>query len=63
MLLVFVVNNVKMKKIQANVKHLRSLKGLSQERFADELGWSHSMVGSYEDRRSKPPINRLNDLF
>ncbi len=52
-----------MKKIQANVKHLRSLKGLSQERFADELGWSHSMVGSYEDRRSKPPINRLNDLF
>ncbi|MGB3607225.1 MAG: LexA family transcriptional regulator [Psychroserpens sp.] len=51
-----------MKNIQANVKHLRSLKGLSQERFADELGWSRSMVGSYEEGRSEPPIDRLIDL-
>ena len=51
-----------MKKIQANIKHLRSLKKMSQERFADELGWSRSMVGSYEEGRSEPPIDRLIDL-
>lgn len=51
-----------MKNIQANIRHLRSLKQLSQERFADELGWSRSMVGSYEEGRSEPPIERLIDL-
>jgi len=38
------------------------LKRLSQERFADDLGWSRSMVGSYEEGRSEPPIDRLIDL-
>lgn len=51
-----------MKHIQANIKHLRTLKKLSQERFADELNWSRSMVGSYEEGRSEPPIDRLIDL-
>ncbi|SDR80191.1 Transcriptional regulator, contains XRE-family HTH domain [Formosa sp. Hel1_31_208] len=51
-----------MKNIQANIRHLRLLKKLSQERFADELGWSRSMVGSYEEGRSEPPIERLIDL-
>lgn len=51
-----------MKPIQANIKHLRTLKKLSQERFADELSWSRSMVGSYEEGRSEPPIDRLIDL-
>jgi len=51
-----------MKRIQANIKHLRTLKKFSQERFADELGWSRSMVGSYEEGRSEPPIDRLIDL-
>ena len=51
-----------MKRIQANIKHLRSLKKFSQERFADELGWSRSMIGSYEEGRSEPPIERLIDL-
>jgi len=41
-----------MKPIQANIRHLRSLKKMSQERFADELKWSRSMVGSYEEGRS-----------
>ena len=44
-----------MKPIQANIKHLRSLKKLSQERFADDLGWTRSVVGSYEEGRSEPP--------
>ena len=51
-----------MKNIQANIRHLRSLKTLSQERFADDLGWSRSMVGSYEEGRSEPPIERLIEL-
>jgi len=51
-----------MKHIQANIKHLRTLKKLSQERFADELNWSRSMVGSYEEGRSEPSIDRLIDL-
>ena len=51
-----------MKRIQANIKHLRTLKKFSQERLADELGWSRSMVGSYEEGRSEPPIDRLIDL-
>ena len=51
-----------MKNIQVNIRHLRSLKALSQERFADELGWSRSMVGSYEEGRSEPPIERLVEL-
>ncbi|MBT8257360.1 MAG: LexA family transcriptional regulator [Bacteroidia bacterium] len=51
-----------MKKIQANIKHLRSLKGFSQEQFAEELGWTRSVVGSYEEGRSEPSIERLIDL-
>jgi len=51
-----------MKPIQANIKHLRALKKLSQERFADELNWTRSVVGSYEEGRSEPPIDRLVDL-
>jgi len=51
-----------MKYIQTNIKHLRTLKKLSQERFADELNWSRSMIGSYEEGRSEPPIDRLIDL-
>ena len=51
-----------MKSIQTNVKHLRSLKKFSQERFAEELKWTRSMVGSYEEGRSEPSIDRLIEL-
>ncbi|MGJ8549024.1 XRE family transcriptional regulator [Winogradskyella wichelsiae] len=51
-----------MKPIQVNIKHLRTLKKMSQERLADELAWSRSMIGSYEEGRSEPPIDRLIDL-
>jgi transcriptional regulator with XRE-family HTH domain len=50
------------KPIQANIKHLRALRKLSQERFADELNWTRSIVGSYEEGRSEPPIDRLIEL-
>lgn len=61
----FVVNNIAaniLKPIQVNIKHLRTLRKLSQERFADELKWTRSVVGSYEEGRSEPPIERLIDL-
>ncbi|WP_422106919.1 XRE family transcriptional regulator [Winogradskyella sp.] len=51
-----------MKPIHINIRHLRALKKHSQERFADDLGWTRSMVGSYEEGRSEPPIDRLVDL-
>ena len=51
-----------MKPIQINIKHLRTLKKFSQERFAEELKWTRSMVGSYEEGRSEPPIDRLIDV-
>jgi len=51
-----------MKFIQTNIKHLRALKGFSQEQFAEELGWTRSMVGSYEEGRSEPSIDRLIGL-
>lgn len=51
-----------MKAIQINIKHLRMLKKFSQERFAEELQWTRSIVGSYEEGRSEPPIDRLIDL-
>jgi transcriptional regulator with XRE-family HTH domain len=51
-----------MKPIQINIKHLRMLKEFSQERFAEELQWTRSIVGSYEEGRSEPPIDRLIDL-
>lgn len=53
---------IRLKPIQANIKHLRALKKLSQERFADDLGWTRSVVGSYEEGRSEPPIERLIDV-
>lgn len=51
-----------MKYIQTNIKHLRNLKNLSQEHFAEELGWTRSIVGSYEEGRSEPSIDRLIGL-
>lgn len=64
-MLIFVANTVKfsrVKPIQSNIKHLRALRKLSQERFADELDWTRSVVGSYEEGRSEPPIDRLIEL-
>ncbi|WP_370390497.1 XRE family transcriptional regulator [uncultured Winogradskyella sp.] len=51
-----------MKLIQTNIRHLRMLRKFSQERFAEELNWTRSIVGSYEEGRSEPPIDRLIEL-
>jgi transcriptional regulator with XRE-family HTH domain len=55
-----------MKMISKNIKHLRSLKKLSQEGLADELGVTRSRIGSYEENRSSPTIEmliKLSDYF
>jgi len=51
-----------MKFIQTNIRHLRILKGFSQEHFAEELGWTRSIIGSYEEGRSEPSIEKLISL-
>lgn len=48
-----------MKFIHTNIRHLRASKGYSQEQFAEELSWTRSIVGSYEEGRSEPSIDRL----
>ena len=51
-----------MNRIATNLKHLRSLRGLTQEQFSAELDITKSRVGSYEEGRSEPPITTLIDL-
>jgi len=48
-----------MKFIHTNIRHLRTLKKCSQELFAEELGWTRSIIGSYEEGRSEPSIDKL----
>ena len=48
--------------LSTNIKYLRSLKGLSQEQFADDLCISRSRISSYEGGRSKPSIQFLIHL-
>ncbi|WP_242131340.1 XRE family transcriptional regulator [Aestuariivivens marinum] len=45
-----------------NFKHLRNLKGFSQEQMADELDITRSRVGSYEEGRSEPPLDLLSKI-
>lgn len=51
-----------MSKIAKNIKHLRMLRGLTQEQFSIELDITKSRVGSYEEGRSEPPISTLIQL-
>ncbi|WP_111708478.1 XRE family transcriptional regulator [Lutibacter citreus] len=52
--------------LSKNIKHLRTLKGLTQEQFAQELSVSRSRISSYEENRAVPPIDfllLLSDFF
>ena len=51
-----------MKKIAKNIKHLRTLKNLTQEQLSMEVNLSKSRVGSYEEGRSEPSIEKLIEL-
>tara|TARA_B100000963_G_C22508332_1_gene617079 strand:+ start:275 stop:1051 length:777 start_codon:yes stop_codon:yes gene_type:complete len=48
-----------MKVITKNIRHLRKLKGLTQEQLSEELQTTRSKIGSYEEGRSEPPIQML----
>lgn len=45
--------------IAKNIRHLRTLKGLTQEQLAEEIQTTRSRIGSYEEGRSEPPIQLL----
>lgn len=52
--------------ISSNIKHLRDVKNLSQEKLADDLKITQSRLGAYEEKRSEPPIEiliKLSDYF
>ncbi|AOW20749.1 helix-turn-helix domain-containing protein [Urechidicola croceus] len=48
--------------LSKNIRHIRTLKGLSQEVLAEDLKVTRSRISSYEESRAKPPINFLLDL-
>ncbi len=48
-----------MSKISKNLRHLRQLKGWSQENLADKLDITRARIGSYEEERCDPPIETL----
>ncbi|AXP82763.1 HTH-type transcriptional regulator Xre [Mariniflexile rhizosphaerae] len=55
-----------MKMISKNLRHLRHLKGLTQETLADDLQVTRSRISSYEEDRSAPTIEmliKLSDYF
>lgn len=55
-----------MELISKNIRHLRQLKGLTQEELADALQVPRSRIGSYEEGRSSPTIEmliRYSDYF
>ncbi len=49
-----------------NLRHLRKLKGLTQDEFALKLGIKRSLIGAYEEERADPRIDVLEivmDMF
>lgn len=52
--------------ISKNIRHLRSLRGLTQEYLAEDLKVTRARIGSYEEGRSYPTIDfliQLSDYF
>jgi len=55
-----------MSKIATNIRHLRSLKKLTQDELSVALEINRSRLGAYEEARSEPPIEiliRISDYF
>ncbi|MBX7224581.1 MAG: helix-turn-helix domain-containing protein [Chitinophagales bacterium] len=49
-----------------NLRHLRRLRGLSQELLAAELDITRARLGAYEETRSEPPLHiliRISEFF
>ncbi|SDW80477.1 Transcriptional regulator, contains XRE-family HTH domain [Lutibacter oricola] len=45
-----------------NIKHLRALKGLTQEQFAKHFNITRSRISSYEENRATPQVDFLIEL-
>ncbi|MBX9850125.1 MAG: LexA family transcriptional regulator [Cytophagaceae bacterium] len=45
--------------INANIKHLRKQKGLTQEQLAEKIGIKRSLLGAYEEGRAEPGLDYL----
>src|SRR5690348_15126328 len=45
-----------------NFKHLRKLRGWTQEEFANKLKIKRSLVGAYEEERAEPRLDVLENL-
>lgn len=55
-----------MKIVAKNIRHLRRLKGLTQEVLSEDLSVTRSRISSYEENRSAPTIDmliKLSDYF
>jgi len=55
-----------MKIVAKNIRHLRRLKGLTQEVLSEDLSVTRSRISSYEENRSAPNIDmliKLSDYF
>ena len=48
--------------IGQNIKHLRKIKGLTQEELAKNIGVNRAMIGSYEENRAAPKLSVLQDI-
>ena len=48
--------------LSKNIKILRKQKHLTQAKFADKIGVKRSVIGAYEEGRSEPKLNLLQDI-
>lgn len=48
--------------LNANIRHLRKERGLTQAGLAQKIGIKRSLVGAYEEHRAKPPIATIQKL-
>jgi transcriptional regulator with XRE-family HTH domain len=51
-----------MSAIQKNIQFIRTQKSLSQSQFGDDIGWTKSQVGAYEEGRASLSIEKLIQL-
>ncbi len=48
--------------LSSNIKFLRKKNGLTQKQFAEKLGITRSLVGSYEEKRAEPKLMLLQQI-
>lgn len=48
--------------VNENIKLLRNRMGITQEKFAELIGINRKAIGSYEENRATPPLDKLNKI-